>query len=70
MVNLRYSFGQSFMSRSGKGEFGLPGILYYRDELKVRSRELVLSLNYFIDLKTDQRKKGKSTSKVKINKSR
>ncbi len=67
MVNLRYSFGQSFMSRYGKGEFGLPGILYYQDELKVRSRELVLSLNYFIDLKTDQRKKGKSTIKVKNN---
>lgn len=65
MVNARYAFGQSFLSRENKGEFGLPGVLYYQDELKVRSRELVLSLHYFIDLKTDQRKKGKSTSKVK-----
>lgn len=65
MVNARYSFGQSFLSRYGKGEFGLPGILYYQDDLRVRSQELVLSLNYFIDLKTDQRKKGKSTIKVK-----
>ena len=70
MVNVRYSFGQSFLSRNGKGEFGLPGILYYQDELRVRSRELVLSLNYFIDLKTDQRKKGKSTLKVNNEKSK
>lgn len=65
MINIRYAFGQSFLSRYGKGEFGLPGILYYEDNLRVRSRELVLSANYFIDLKTDQHKKGKSTSKVK-----
>jgi hypothetical protein len=68
MVNARYAFGQSFLSRESKGEFGLPGILYYQDELKVRSREVVLSLHYFIDLKPDQRKKGKSTSKVKSSK--
>ncbi len=65
MLNTRYAFGQSFLSRSSKGEFGLPGILYYEDDLKVRSRELVVSLHYFLDLKTEQRKKGKSTSKVK-----
>lgn len=68
MINFRYAFGQSFLSRESKGEFGLPGILYYQDELKVRSREVVLSLHYFIDLKPDQRKKGKSTSKVKSSK--
>jgi len=67
MINFRYAFGQSFMSRYGKGEFGYPGDLYYQDELKVRSRELVLSLHYFTDLKTDQRKKGKSTKKVQSN---
>ena len=65
MINARYAFGQSFLSRSSNGEFGLPGILYYEDELKVRNQELVLSLHYFMDLKTDQRKKGKSTSTVK-----
>ncbi len=70
MVNMRYAFGQSFLSRYGKGEFGFPGILYYEDDLKVRSRELVLSLHYFTDLKTDQRKKGKSTSKVKNTRSK
>ncbi len=70
MVNIRYAFGQSFLSRYGKGEFGLPGILYYEDNLRVRSRELVLSANYFIDLKTDQHKKGKSTSKVKTGHSK
>ena len=65
MVNVRYSFGQSFLSKYGKGEFGLPGILFYEDDLKVRSRELVLSLYYYFDLKVDQRKKGKSTIKTK-----
>jgi len=70
MFNVRYSFGQSFLSRSGKGEFGLPGILFYEDDLKVRSRELVVSLYYYIDLKVDQRKKGKSTIKTKGGKSR
>lgn len=70
MVNVRYSFGQSFLSRYGKGEFGLPGILFYEDDLKVRSRELVVSLYYYIDLKVDQRKKGKSTIKTKGSKPR
>jgi Outer membrane protein beta-barrel domain len=67
MINARYSFGQSYFSKSGetKGEFGLPGIVYYEDELKIRSRELVLSLHYFIDLKNADRKKGKSTIQIK-----
>ena len=65
MINARYTFGQSFFSRSGitKGEFGLPGIVNYEDDLKIRSRELVLSLHYLIDLKTADRKKGKSNVK-------
>jgi len=70
MVNLRYAFGHSFLSRNGKGEFGLPGVLYYEDDLKVRSRELVLSLHYYIDLKTDQSKKGKSTVNIKSGRKR
>ncbi len=64
MVNFRYAFGQSFLSRYGKGEFGLPGALFYEDELRVRSRELVLSLHYFTDLKTDQTKKRKEHKKI------
>jgi len=70
LINFRYAFGQSFLSRESNGEFGLPGVLYYEDQLKIRSRELVLSLHYFIDLKIDQRKKGKSTSKIKKGKAR
>jgi hypothetical protein len=70
MVNFRYAFGQSFLSRYGKGEFDLPGVLYYQDDLRVRSRELVLSLHYFTDLKTEERKKGKSTSNVKARRPR
>lgn len=70
MVTARYAFGQSFLAKSGDGVFGLPGVLYYEDELQVRSRELVLSFHYYLDLKTDQRKKGKSTSKVKSSRRR
>lgn len=70
MVTARYSFGQSFLAKSGDGVFGLPGVLYYEDELQVRSRELILSLHYYFDLKTEQRKKGKSTLNVKSGRKR
>jgi hypothetical protein len=50
--------------------YGLPGTLYYEDELKVRNNAFVVSLYYFIDLKIEERKKGKSTSKIKTGKKR
>jgi hypothetical protein len=68
MVNARYSFMQSFLSRESNGTFGLPTIVFYEDELAVRNHELVLSVQYFIDLRTEQRKKGKSTVKMKNGK--
>jgi hypothetical protein len=60
MVTLRFESMHSFMS-PGKGTFGPPNELAYEDDLRVNSKALFLSFYYFIDLKTDQRKKGKST---------
>lgn len=65
MLTTRFMVGHSFMSRTSNGSFGLPGILYYEDNLRVRNHEVVVSLHYFIDLKTDERNKGKTTSKIK-----
>jgi hypothetical protein len=71
MVALRYEFGHSYLSPTDDGYFGgFDGDLYYEDELQLRMHTLNLSLQYFIDLKTDQRKKGKSTSKVKRGRSK
>jgi len=63
MVTVRYQLGHSFMSQESKGVFGYPGQLYYEDDLRMRNHSLNLSLFYFIDLKTSERKKGASTIK-------
>jgi hypothetical protein len=65
MVTGRYILGHSYLSAGSDGSFGLDNILYYQDELSVRNKEIALSLYYFIDLKTEERKKGKTTSKIK-----
>jgi Outer membrane protein beta-barrel domain len=65
MISARYEIGQSFMSPTSKGDFGLPGVVYYQDDLQTRNQGLALSLHYFIDLKPAERNKGKSTIKKK-----
>jgi hypothetical protein len=66
MIAMRYEFGHSYLSKDSDGYFGgFDGDLYYEDELQIRMHTLNLSLNYFIDLKTDQKNKGKSTIKTK-----
>jgi hypothetical protein len=69
MFTLRYEVGSSFMSRTSKGSFPMgDGTGFsYQDYLRVRNNSLTASLYYFVDLKTDQRKRGKSTSKIKTN---
>jgi hypothetical protein len=64
MLTTRYMLGHSFFSRTSDGDFGLPGVLYYEDDLQVRNKEIVVSLHYFIDTKIEERKKGKSTLKI------
>ena len=65
MVSARYELGHSFLSPDSKGDFGLAGKLNYQDDLKIRIQGIVLSLFYYLDLKTEDRKKGKSTLKSK-----
>lgn len=65
MITGRYVLGHSFLSANSKGNFGLDGVLFYEDDLRSRTKEIALTLHYFIDLKVDERKKGKTTSKIK-----
>jgi hypothetical protein len=58
MVTLRYERGHSFWSRESNGVFKST---YYEDIMQVRNQGIRLSVAYMIDLRTDQRKKGKST---------
>lgn len=57
-IMLRYERGHSFLGNSN-GIF--PAATDYTDVLASRNSGIRLSVAYMIDLKTDQRKKGKST---------
>jgi hypothetical protein len=61
MVTFRYELGHSYLSKDGRGEFPISDS--YADVLKARNNGLRLSLAYLIDMKTETRKKGKSTIK-------
>jgi len=63
MVTFRYEAGHSFYSREGTGV--VPKATDYVDDLKVRNQGFRLSFAYLMDLKTEDRKKGKSTIKKK-----
>ena len=57
MLSVRYERGHTYISKSN-GEFSS---IYFSDPLKSRNQGLRVSLAYLIDLKTEERKKGKST---------
>jgi hypothetical protein len=63
MLNVRYELGHSYLSKYSDGVF--PVTANYSDPLQVRSQGFRVSLAYLIDLKIEQRKKGKSTIKNK-----
>jgi Outer membrane protein beta-barrel domain len=63
MLTARFEVGHSFFSDNSSGKF--PAIADYADNLRSRNMAVIFSAGYFIDLKTSQRKKGKSTSKKK-----
>ncbi|MFZ5970324.1 MAG: porin family protein [Bacteroidota bacterium] len=65
MVNLRYEVGHSYFSRNEEvgGTFNQTN--EYVDDLRTRNQGFRLSLAYLVDLKTAERKKGKSTIKQK-----
>jgi hypothetical protein len=58
LVLLRYELGHSFLAREGNGTFTPT---YYQDVLQARNKGLRLSVSYLIDLKIENRKRGKST---------
>ena len=64
MFSVRYERGHSYIAKSN-GEFSS---IYFADPLKSRSQGFRVSLAYLVDLKTEERKKGKSTiDKRKLN---
>lgn len=67
MLMFRYELGHSFLSRTTDGVFEP---VLYTDEMRVRNQGFRISASYLIDLKTEQRKKGKSTVKESNKKKR
>jgi hypothetical protein len=59
MVTARYELGHSYLSKDGRGEFKLSNS--YVDVLQARNNGIRLSLAYLVDMKIEERKKGKST---------
>jgi len=59
-LTLRYELGHSYLSRESVGSFGPT---YFEQPLSIRNQGFRISLAYLIDLKVEQRKKGKSTIK-------
>ncbi len=60
LVLVRYELGHSFLSRESNGIF-VP--TYYEDVLQSRNKGIRLSVSYMVDLKIEDRKRGKSTIK-------
>lgn len=66
MFTIRYEAGHSYFAQDTDGDYGLQGTLFYEDDMQSRPQSAGVSLFYFIDLKTEDRNKGKSTSKIKV----
>jgi hypothetical protein len=65
MFSVRYELGHSYLAKTD-GNFSST---YFYDPLKSRNQGFRISLAYLVDLKTEERKKGKSTlDKKKLNK--
>jgi hypothetical protein len=60
---VRYEIGHSFYSDVDGGIFYSD--VLYKDKLRSRNQGIRISMTYMFDLKTDERKKGKSTIKQK-----
>ena len=67
MFVLRYEFGHSYFSTEGDGHFLNTT---YQDDLRSRSQGFRISLFYMADIRTEERKKGKSTIKQERRKRR
>jgi hypothetical protein len=58
LLMLRYELGHSFLSKNGNGTFTPT---YYQDVLQSRNKGIRLSVSYMLDLRVENRKRGKST---------
>lgn len=67
VLTVRYEWGHSFLSRTSVGSFG-PTATYFELPLQIKNQGLRISAAYLIDLKVENRKKGKSTSDQKKKK--
>jgi hypothetical protein len=67
MITARYQMGHTFMSEKSQGDFGINEVTY-KEDMRFRNQSINLSLYYFIDLKTSERKRGQSTIKPKQRK--
>lgn len=59
-LTFRYELGHSYLSRESVGRFR---DTYFEQPLQIRNQGFRISVAYLIDLKVEQRKKGKSTIK-------
>ena len=67
MLLFRYELGHTFLSGDTDGVFY--GVTY-QEPMRVRNQGFRISLTYLVDLKTSERKKGKSTNKESQRKKR
>lgn len=63
LITARYELGHSNLSRTSQGVFSNKTL--YGDVLQAENNGVRISLAYLVDLKVDQRKKGKSTLKIR-----
>ena len=63
ILDLRYEIGHSLIGKSDSA-FN-PDVISYQDDLKIRNTGIRLSLAYLFDTKIEERKKGKTTFKLK-----
>lgn len=66
MVTVRYEWGGTYLSGKSTGLFSNT---IYQEPLSSHNRGFRVSMAYLLDTKLDQRKRGKSTSKLKKHKS-
>lgn len=63
VVDLRFMLGHSYQSKEDLAHF--PDLVEFADPVRSRNMALRLGVSYLFDTKISQRKKGKSTGKVK-----
>jgi hypothetical protein len=65
VLTVRYELGHSYLSKESDGAFDPTLIPNWTEPLKVRNQGFRVSVAYLIDLKVENRKRGKSTNDPK-----